>query len=239
MGFPRSAYGLAQRATRMDAIDADAPSGTSVSSSLRNYAGLFQAQLDRTTPHTLNRWGCTALLLVLFFARILLAQAYFILCYGLGIYLLNLFLAFLQPKFDPSLAADLAESEVEEGAPGLPTSMPPPPSGRGTYADLQDGEFRPFIRRLPEFKFWSVSRAFRPLPAEYLVPGLRNRASAPPAWPAYGPVFPPESTDAPLAPAGTLLRKRSSSPSSERSSPSSTFPSTGQSCSSTFASSSS
>ena len=139
-------------------MDAEAPSGiTAVSSSLKGYSSWFQAQLDRTTPHTLNRWGGTAVLLLAFFARILLSQAYFILCYGLGIYLLNLFLAFLQPKFDPSLAADLAESEVEEGAPGLPTSMPSIPSGRGAYADLQDGEFRPFIRRLPEFKFWSVN----------------------------------------------------------------------------------
>ena len=77
-----------------------------------------------------------------------------------SIYLLNLFLAFLQPKFDPALAADIAESEVEEGAPGLPTSMPAPGAassgGGNAYGELQDGEFRPFIRRLPEFKFWWV-----------------------------------------------------------------------------------
>jgi hypothetical protein len=33
---------------------------------------------------------------------------------------LNLFLAFLQPKFDPSMQQDLAAEDVEEGAPGLP-----------------------------------------------------------------------------------------------------------------------
>lgn len=59
--------------------------------------------------------------------------------YSLGIYLLNLFLAFLQPKFDPSNEA--ADTDMEDGAAGvLPTK--------------QDEEFRPFIRRLPEFKFW-------------------------------------------------------------------------------------
>lgn len=65
--------------------------------------------------------------------------------YSLGIYLLNLFLAFLQPKFDPSNEA--ADNEMEDGsAGGLPTK--------------QDEEFRPFIRRLPEFKFWhSATRA--------------------------------------------------------------------------------
>jgi hypothetical protein len=65
--------------------------------------------------------------------------------YSLGIYLLNLFLAFLQPKFDPS--NEVIDNEMEDGAAGgLPTK--------------QDEEFRPFIRRLPEFKFWySATRA--------------------------------------------------------------------------------
>lgn len=58
--------------------------------------------------------------------------------YALGIYLLNLFLAFLQPKFDPS--NDDAENDMEDGVGVLPTKS--------------DEEFRPFIRRLPEFKFW-------------------------------------------------------------------------------------
>ena len=59
--------------------------------------------------------------------------------YGLGIYLLNLFLAFLQPKFDP--VNDALDTEMEDGsANSLPTK--------------QDDEFKPFIRRLPEFKFW-------------------------------------------------------------------------------------
>lgn len=59
--------------------------------------------------------------------------------YALGIYLLNLFLAFLQPKFDPS--SDALDTEMEDGSVGtLPTKS--------------DEEFKPFIRRLPEFKFW-------------------------------------------------------------------------------------
>lgn len=63
--------------------------------------------------------------------------------YTLAIYLLNLFLAFLQPKFDSSLTQD---EGLEDGDATLPTK--------------QDDEFRPFIRRLPEFKFWySATRA--------------------------------------------------------------------------------
>jgi len=62
--------------------------------------------------------------------------------YALGIYLLNLFLAFLQPKFDPSNEA--LDNDMEDGAAGgLPTK--------------RDEEFRPFIRRLPEFKFWHAA----------------------------------------------------------------------------------
>lgn len=62
-----------------------------------------------------------------------------VVAYALGIYLLNLFLAFLQPKFDPS--SDALDQEMEDGSVGtLPTK--------------QDEEFKPFIRRLPEFKFW-------------------------------------------------------------------------------------
>jgi hypothetical protein len=78
-------------------------------------------------------------LLVLFLLRILFSQGWYIVCYTLGLYLLNLFLAFLSPKFDPSLEQELRDQDVEEGG-SLPTS--------------NDEEFRPFIRRLPEFKFW-------------------------------------------------------------------------------------
>lgn len=64
--------------------------------------------------------------------------------YTLGIYLLNLFLAFLTPKFDPSLTQDEGLEDGDAGAaPSLPTK--------------QDDEFRPFIRRLPEFKFWHAA----------------------------------------------------------------------------------
>ena len=106
---------------------------------------------DRVTPHTFYRWLATSGLVLLFMLRIFTIQAFYIVTYALGIYLLNLFLAFLQPKFDPSLEMDIAESEVEEGAPGLPTS---------SWNSDKDGEFRPFIRRLPEFKFWySATRA--------------------------------------------------------------------------------
>ena len=68
-----------------------------------------------------------------------IANTFRAVAYALGIYLLNLFLAFLTPKFDP--VSDAADQDMEDGsAGGLPTK--------------NDDEFKPFIRRLPEFKFW-------------------------------------------------------------------------------------
>ena len=83
-----------------------------------------------------------------------------VVCYALFIYLLNLFLAFLTPKFDPALESDLAAQDVEEGEPGLPTSASAASSGSGLMSSVfhpsqgagDQEEFRPFIRRLPEFK---------------------------------------------------------------------------------------
>ena len=57
--------------------------------------------------------------------------------YALAIYHLNLLLAFLTPKIDHAMAQ--LEAEEDDGL-ELPTK--------------QNDEFRPFIRRLPEFKFW-------------------------------------------------------------------------------------
>ena len=105
----------------------------------------YQTYLDASTPYTPFRWGATIILFTAFFVRILVVQGWYIVAYCLGIYLLNLFLAFLQPKFDPSL-----DSTEDEGLEGGQSSLP-------TKADE---EFRPFIRRLPEFKFWhSATRA--------------------------------------------------------------------------------
>ncbi|GAQ81390.1 Rer1 protein [Klebsormidium nitens] len=63
-------------------------------------------------------------------------QGYYIVTYGLGIYLLNLLIGFLSPRNDP-------ESE----GPTLPSK--------------DTDEYKPFIRRLPEFKFWyAATKAF-------------------------------------------------------------------------------
>ncbi len=106
---------------------------------VRQATTLYRYYLDKATPYTFSRWGGFAVLITIFFLRIIVSQRWFIVCYTLAIYLLNMFLAFLQPRFDPSLEQDLLDQNIEEGS-SLPTE--------------NDEEFRPFIRRLPEFKFW-------------------------------------------------------------------------------------
>ncbi|KAI6712436.1 RER1 protein [Diplocarpon mali] len=129
----------------MDSVEPEQTPFASVTSHTSRMQRQYQAWLDKSTPYVPYRWVGTGTLLVIFFLRIFVAQGWYIVAYSLGIYLLNLFLAFLQPKFDPSNEA--IDNDMEDGsAGGLPTK--------------QDEEFRPFIRRLPEFKFWySATRA--------------------------------------------------------------------------------
>jgi hypothetical protein len=79
----------------------------------------------------LPRWIFFAVIFAFFFIRVYLIQGFFIVAYGLGIFLLNNFIAFLSPLDDPN-----------DSGPGLPS----------TNREAQ--EYRPFARRLPEFKFW-------------------------------------------------------------------------------------
>jgi Rer1 family len=74
---------------------------------------------------------------MLYTLRAVTVGGWYIVTYALGIYLLNAFLAFLSPKFDPALEEMMQD---EQDGPTLPSS--------------KDDEFRPFIRRLPEFTFW-------------------------------------------------------------------------------------
>ncbi|CAH1121724.1 unnamed protein product [Ceutorhynchus assimilis] len=101
----------------------------------------YQGFLDKTVPWQKVRWVYTILLLLGFATRIIIAQGWYIVTYALGIYHLNLFIAFLTPKIDPAMDFD-----ADENGPELPTRA--------------NEEFRPFIRRLPEFKFWySVTKS--------------------------------------------------------------------------------
>jgi hypothetical protein len=96
---------------------------------VRSLQRQMQTVLDRSTPHLVPRWLLLAALLTFYLVRVFRLQGFYIVTYGLGIYLLHLLIAFLAPQ----------DVDVD-GAPLLPT-------------DTRD-EFKPFERRLPEFKFW-------------------------------------------------------------------------------------
>lgn len=104
----------------------------------------YQILLDSSTPHWAARWSFSIVLLLVFMARIIFAQGWYIICYGLSIYYLNLFIGFLSPKIDPAFREgddlDFDDPCDLDTGPMLPTRA--------------NDEFKPFIRRLPEFKFW-------------------------------------------------------------------------------------
>ncbi|KAK6175413.1 hypothetical protein SNE40_013881 [Patella caerulea] len=100
----------------------------------KRYCEIHQHYLDRSTPYPTGRWIFTVFLLLAYLLRVYILQGWYIITYALGIYLLNLFIAFLTPKIDPALLED------PDDGPSLPTKA--------------NEEFRPFMRRLPEFKFW-------------------------------------------------------------------------------------
>jgi hypothetical protein len=57
----------------------------------------FQHLLDKTAPHGLYRWIGFAALIGLYLLRVYFLGGFYIVTYGLGIYLLNLFIGFITP----------------------------------------------------------------------------------------------------------------------------------------------
>ncbi|OII71592.1 RER1 protein [Cryptosporidium andersoni] len=99
------------------------------------YSRIWTSYIEKTTVYPKSRWFVLLGMLILYGMRVYHYQGFYIVTYGLSIYILNLLIGFLSPQIDPE----------EEGM-VLPVH------------DSQ--EFRPFQRRLPEFKFWlSATRA--------------------------------------------------------------------------------
>lgn len=96
---------------------------------------IVQTRLDATVIFPTQRWAFFAFSLLLYIVRVYFLMGFYIISYALGIYLLNLLIGFLSPAIDPDDAAD--------DGPMLPTAG----------MDRSE-EFRPFSRKLPEFKFW-------------------------------------------------------------------------------------
>lgn len=116
-----------------------APPETPLAKWRNDFARVFRYYLDRSAPHVVNRWLGTLVVAAIYIWRVYLVQGFYVISYALGIYMLNLLIGFMSPKVDP-------EIEMLDGA-----SLP----------SRDSDEFRPFVRRLPEFKFWyATTKAF-------------------------------------------------------------------------------
>ncbi|CAL56905.1 Retrieval of early ER protein Rer1 [Ostreococcus tauri] len=99
-----------------------------------------QTILDRSVPFIAQRWSFYAFVAFVYAVRAYFLKGYYIVTYGLGIYNLNLLIGFLSPQRDPE---SLRSGNDGQDGPSLPTR--------------NEQEFKPFVRRLPEFKFWWMS----------------------------------------------------------------------------------
>ena len=54
--------------------------------------------VDKTVPHIGSRWVALSVSLGLYFLRVWLLRGWYIVTYGLGIYLLSLFIGFISPQ---------------------------------------------------------------------------------------------------------------------------------------------
>ncbi|EPR78825.1 Retention in endoplasmic reticulum 1-like protein [Spraguea lophii 42_110] len=101
---------------------------------------LFNHYLDKITPKRLERWIGFTLLEIFFLLRIYILNSHHLVTYIVSVYLLHSLVMFLTPR-DESIPDPFEEfDEYEEYIP-----------------QTVDDEFRPFLRRLPEFDFWCRS----------------------------------------------------------------------------------
>jgi len=94
-----------------------------------------QAQVvsDKIIVYPKTRWAVAVVLLLAYATRVLYTGGYYVVSYALAIFILNLFIRFLTP-----LMADLEDEDSDR--PVLPMR--------------ETDEYRPFVRKLSEFKFW-------------------------------------------------------------------------------------
>ncbi|KAF8564388.1 hypothetical protein P879_07800 [Paragonimus westermani] len=95
---------------------------------------MHQSLIDKLAPYKVVRWLIVLVCLSVYVLRVAYIQGFHIISYALAIYLLSLFIASISPKVDPAF------SDIFDETPTLPRT--------------EGEEFRPFIPRLLEAKFW-------------------------------------------------------------------------------------
>lgn len=99
---------------------------------------LSQYVSDHLSPLIYPRWISTALLLLYYIRRITIIKTHSVVTYFIGVYLLHATILFLTPK-DENIPDPFENVEDESYNP------------RNI-----DNDFRPYVRRLPEFDFWKT-----------------------------------------------------------------------------------
>ena len=122
------------------------------STTFRKASRTYRYWIDKSVPYIWSRWLALLAVIALYGIRVYFVQGFYIVTYALGIYTLNLLLGFLTPQIDPEMEGPTLPSKGNE-------------------------EFRPFVRRLPEFKFWyavnsDMSCCFSAKPAALQTPGV-------------------------------------------------------------------
>lgn len=68
----------------------------------------YQYIMDKSSPHILYRWIAFSILLALYFVRVYFANGWFIVTYGLGIYMLNQLIGFISPQVSLPVACNIS-----------------------------------------------------------------------------------------------------------------------------------
>ena len=79
-------------------MNMDNATDSSSSNMIADWNKKFQYVLDKTSPHLTYRWIGFSLFMILYIVRVYLVDGWYIVTYGLGIYLLNQFIGFLTPQ---------------------------------------------------------------------------------------------------------------------------------------------
>lgn len=121
----------------------------------------FRYYVDRTVIYPRARWAGLLVFIALYLYRTYVIRGWYIVTYGLGIYLLNLSIGFLSPKVRGCLRAASARMPARGARrPRGPVSrhrLAPrqiDPETHGPILPTGANEGKGFQRMLPEFKFW-------------------------------------------------------------------------------------
>jgi hypothetical protein len=94
-------------------MEAEEPQSNFVEQTARKWQHL----LDKTSPHLKCRWASFGIMLCMYVLRVYLLSGWYVVTYGLAIYMLNQLIGFLSPQFDPDdedIDLDLPTREKEE-----------------------------------------------------------------------------------------------------------------------------